>query len=410
MTLLMHRMGRSGLLLSFIAVALLSVAPAAAITPPTAAPASIGSTIFGADGRVQIADTTQTPYRNVALLNIRDATGTPVGSCSGSFLSANLVITAAHCLWQNGAYQPSIEVIPAANGTSAPFGSAVSTSYAVPARYQTLEGTGNEFADDYGLIFLSGSPFGNSLAPYMPIADVSDAYFEQSQIAIASAGYPGDKPQGTMWFEQTFVGAFDPTYLYSQLDEWFGQSGSPIYTLDRTARQFGYLISVVSSGTASYNSSVRFTAPVISALQGLCAPVRCSIPTSTAVVGVASSGPSSLSLTLAMASGNRGNPGTAIATARLLDNPGGSALSGQAVSFTVTGSACSPSLPTTLTTTTAGTAPWTAVLDRAQAGSQCSVTASSGSLQATATFTVAAPLGADTRTKRFVAALSSDGG
>ena len=81
---------------------------------------SIDLTVFGPDDRTQVLDTTPSPYRTVAFLIGFDKYGDPDLSCSGVMLNYNVVLTAAHCLWQDGAAVPSIAVIPGANGDARP--------------------------------------------------------------------------------------------------------------------------------------------------------------------------------------------------------------------------------------------------------------------------------------------------
>lgn len=239
------------------------------------------STVFPPDDRIAIPDTTVAPWRDVVSLFIKKADG--YFGCSGAMLGPNVVITAAHCLFDNGAYAEGVVVIPASTATTEPYGYAVSADLAVSVGW--ANGVGQDSAEgsvplspyDYGLVVLHNAPFGNALSPYFTIANVTDSYLERPGTYLATAGFPGDKPDGSMWFASSQDFIFDSTYICTTMDVYAGQSGSPIIAFDPGASQFPYVFSVVSVGDSHCNTSVRFTDPVITALNEWCAEDGCTI-------------------------------------------------------------------------------------------------------------------------------------
>lgn len=269
----------------------------AELPPPNGARATLGldlpTTLFGADNRVQVTDTTRPGFRSMAYLVGASPTGESY-TCSGSFLNSNVILTAAHCLWLNGRWAGSIFAIPAANGSRAPFGVAYASTLSIPTGYSQLAGNtpgkvdGQAIPFDFGLIFIKGKSFGTSLAPYLQLSTVADDYFPQADALIGTAGYPADKPAGTMWYAETASVAMDATLLYTLLDEVPGQSGSPIFTVDRYTGEPGSIVSIVTEATAPNNNSVRITDAVVAILRQYCANLGCSFTaTSSPITGMA---------------------------------------------------------------------------------------------------------------------------
>lgn len=239
------------------------------------------ATVFYPDDRVPITDTTVAPWRDVVYLFIK--LGDSYQSCSGSMLSPNVVLTAGHCLFDGGIYAEGALVIPGSAGGYEPYGDTFSANFAVPVGW--AEGVGQYPTDslvppsryDFGIVVLNGAPFGNALAPYFTIANVSDAYLAHPSTYLATAGFPADKPDGSMWFTASDQFNFDDTYICTTMDVYPGQSGSPILAYDPDAQQFPYVFSVVSVGNSQCNISVRFTDSVISALEHWCVEDGCTI-------------------------------------------------------------------------------------------------------------------------------------
>ena len=233
--------------------------------------------VIGADERVVVRDTTEAPWRSVVHLVFFDSSGEATGSCTGTVVGDNVVLTSAHCVHPRTRTGPeSILVIPGEAGFgNNPFGSAVATRVTFPAGWAD---TGQP-RYDVALVHLNGAPFGNRLAPYLTLAAVPDAYFEDPGLVLFSAGYPGDKAVGTMWRTVANDWAVDPDFIYMETDTFSGQSGASII-VSHEGRDDALLVGVHRGGlVANVNFSVRLNERVITALNSYCAAEGCRLQT-----------------------------------------------------------------------------------------------------------------------------------
>jgi V8-like Glu-specific endopeptidase len=240
--------------------------------------------VFPPDDRRPIGDTTQPLWRTISLVEAFDRFNHFQWSCSGVFLNDNVILTAAHCLYSSGNYTWSVKIFPGAAPDGPPFGFATGYTLAVPIGWADgpgktdLTGQATLSPFDWGIIVLSSDAFHGRLAPYPVMADASDSFFASAKTMIGTAGFPGDKPLGSMWATDSFDYFVDDLYLYSRLDIFEGQSGSPVFAI--TDEAF-FIFSVVSVGGPVANISVRFTPPVLAALKKYCTDLGCSIKTYT---------------------------------------------------------------------------------------------------------------------------------
>lgn len=181
--------------------------------------------IIGADSRVRVNPTTNYPARATVLITF----STPQGGamCSGWFINANTVATAAHCVHRgtggNAGFYPvsSFRLYPGYNGTVAPYG--VCTA----RRLSTVVGwTDNNFADDdydYAAIKLSTAcnTKGNVTGWYGYTTIMS---LNQS---TSIQGYPGDK-SFQQWRSVDRVRVLQARRVFYQNDTVGGMSGSAV--------------------------------------------------------------------------------------------------------------------------------------------------------------------------------------
>lgn len=211
----------------FVSPAVPSLADSAGHTPSSlvqyqldtaiAEPFEIGAswsftTVFPPDGRTQVLDTTKAPFRSIALLQIRDQAGNPYGLCTGFFVSANAILTAAHCLYDNSVPVGNVLVIPGAYPPMvAPFGTAPAQSFFVPQGWKDGEGKrprnvlGKLSPYDYGLIVLKGDPFQGKLAPYLDVLVTPEAFLQNPDLGLRTAGYPGTNRSERCGKEKTWT-------------------------------------------------------------------------------------------------------------------------------------------------------------------------------------------------------------
>ena len=77
------------------------------------------------------------------------------------------------------------------------------------------------------------------------------------------AGYPGDKPSGTLWYDQREVGSVKPEKVFYAADTAGGQSGACVYMI-RDGERIG--IAVHAYGGATANSGTRISSEVFANL------------------------------------------------------------------------------------------------------------------------------------------------
>lgn len=239
------------------------IASASLAAPRDVGEASFGTappgleTVHGPDDRVRIEDPSGHPWRMSASLAIIAANGTAwVGT--GWFISPRTLITAGHCVFIKNSDVPgqdgwvrSITVSPGRNAAEAPFGQLVSTDF------RTVRGwadDGNrEF--DYGAIILA-EPVGSDVG-WLGFGVYTDDDLTDSTVNVA--GYPTDKPRGTLWYGHHRVATVGPNKVHYDIDTFGGQSGAAVYRIVDGKR---YAVAVHAYGGTTTNSGTRITAPV----------------------------------------------------------------------------------------------------------------------------------------------------
>lgn len=137
----------------------------------------------------------------------------------------------------------SNQVMPGRDGTELPFGSVTSTGF------WTVQGwadSGDENVD-YGAIVVP-NPVGDTVGTF------GFGVFTDDELAgstVNVAGYPGDKPAGTAWFDSRQVASTGPSKVRYDIDTAGGQSG---------ARSTGSTATSGSTGTSGSRSPCTPTA------------------------------------------------------------------------------------------------------------------------------------------------------
>lgn len=247
------------------------------VHPEVAAPATPdagGAAVIGADGRVRITNTTAFPWSAVVYLELYDSLGLVEGSCTGTFISATAILTAAHCLYGEGGWTVDIRVVPGKNGTAEPFGWEWATDWWVPDAWYF--DPGNEDWD-WGLITLP--PDLGLAAGWWSVALLSTATLSLPDLEPAIAGYPADKPDGTMWFgyRPGFL-TVQPFLLIHDIDTAPGQSGSAVVITSRTHRELlGYIVGVHVRGVPAggFNEAMRIDEELLADLLDACDAMGC---------------------------------------------------------------------------------------------------------------------------------------
>ncbi len=216
-------------------------------------PPPVMETVHGADDRVRIQNTDSYPWRVHASLRITAADGSAwIGT--GWFISPRTLITAGHVVFitgnlpQRNGWVRRIEVIPGRNAADRPFGSAVSRHF-FSVRGWT-ENADPEY--DYGAIVLpEGSELGNQTG-WIGYAAYSDSEIANAHLNIS--GYPGDKPDGTQWYDHRNTDSVTERKVFYDIDTAGGQSGSAAYRIVNGDR---FAVGIHAYGGAVVNSATR---------------------------------------------------------------------------------------------------------------------------------------------------------
>jgi V8-like Glu-specific endopeptidase len=230
--------------------------------------------VIGPDSRIQITDTTVDPFRKIVDIWAGNPDTGESSGCTGTFIGARVILTAAHCIWDtdfNG-WPELVVVTPGLNIDHEPFGSAEATNLWVPQEWIDTQGdifTASEW--DYGLIVLNDDALGNTVGT-MVIGVLDDDALNAPDFNPMTAGYPGDKPDGTMWFgsEPAFT-AVTAVGLEHAIDSFQGQSGSAVW---RAADQL--IVGIESYETAEINIARRITQDVIDDYIAVCQQLGCT--------------------------------------------------------------------------------------------------------------------------------------
>lgn len=183
------------------------------------------SVIGPSDTRRPVPNSAVLPWRCIALLQIRYASG-QTGRGTAWAIGPRTYLTAAHCVhhWQGGPAR-EISVLPAYRGGATPYG----VQRAVDSYYNPNWPRGWEPALDFAMIFTATSAgvgwFGYS-AP-------SDDGLKR--VLVNLAGYPDDHP-GNQYFDGGRITDIDSEFIYHTIDTEEGQSGSPLFWSNRDQR------------------------------------------------------------------------------------------------------------------------------------------------------------------------------
>lgn len=215
-----------------------------------------GVAVIGTDERTQVTQTDQYIWRAIASLRITARDGS-LWIGTGWFISPRTLITAGHCVFINGSkperngWVSRIEVIPGRNGFLNPFGTITATAFR-SVRGWTEKADQNQ---DYGAILLD-QPFGQNTGWF------GYGVFDDNKLVGVEAhvaGYPGDKPSGTIWHHALPISQVTEPKVFYAIDTAGGQSGAAVYLLENG---LPIAVAVHAYGGATSNSGTRINPAV----------------------------------------------------------------------------------------------------------------------------------------------------
>jgi V8-like Glu-specific endopeptidase len=187
--------------------------------------------IVGEDTRTQVFDISDHDYRTAARIVTTFPNGQTV-ACSSTLVSENMVLTNAHCVYdaQRGGLVTNVNVTPAqTSNNERPFGTVRSKRIFVPDNF-VASGSYNYavLEYDYALVELE-QPIGNITGWKGIATDVTVDEITHNRYSMV--GYPGDKPNGTLWLDHgdLWFATNDRKLIIHNLSTTPGSSGSGIY-------------------------------------------------------------------------------------------------------------------------------------------------------------------------------------
>ena len=255
--------------------------------PRASSPDSSDYALVGpTDNRIHEIRTRRFPFNTVCHLG-RDFGDGLLRGCSGVLIGPRCLLTAAHCLYSMKLQRPpgKIRVAPGRiDRDQFPYGTMQASAAYVPRRFIQARTPAERRAHDYGLLLLP-RPF-PGLRRFMPMQALSDTALKRMRGTgrkLTVAGYPADRPVGSLWHHSEHLRRFTPQRLLYTVDTCPGHSGSPVWTpfkkeptlvavhtsgiLDERGRSYGCAQGTILAPAGTMNSGVRLTPQLLANLR-----------------------------------------------------------------------------------------------------------------------------------------------
>lgn len=215
----------------------------------------IARSVIGEDTRRQIINTEQAPYTAVVKLG-----GGTLSGCTGWMVSADTLVTAGHCIHNGVFYTSDFNAWPARNGDSKPFGACQARQIWTDQRWLSSRDPNYDWA-----VVKLNCTVGQQTG-WFGYKDDANSNLVGAKVTVS--GYPGDKPQSTMWTDSNTVSRVNATKVWYPVDTIGGQSGAPVYTADRQAIAI-HAYGTGDSGPSAANSGTRIKAELFNTITRL---------------------------------------------------------------------------------------------------------------------------------------------